>query len=99
MDYRARHNNVAKIFHEKLALKYFIQKKSTSYCKYNPSKVLENNLACLYWDRGILVDKIVLHYRPDITLFEKTNKIFYLIDVRVTNSDNLQTSYTKSTQN
>jgi len=46
---------------------------------------LENNLTCLYWDRGILIDKIVLHYRPDITLFEKTNKIFYLIDVSITN--------------
>jgi len=91
MAYTARHNNVAKILHKKLALKYSILNESTSYCKYNPSKVLENNLACLCWDRGIIIDKIVLHYCPDITLFEKTNKIFYLIDISVTNLGNLQT--------
>jgi hypothetical protein len=76
-----------------------IPNESTSYCKHNPSKVLENNIACLYWDVGILIDKIVLHYRPDIILFEKTHKIFYLIDVSITNSGNLQTSYTKIMQN
>jgi len=81
MDYKARHNNVTKILHKKLALKYSILNESTSYCKHNPSKVLENNLACLYWDKGIPIDKLVLHYCPDITLFEKSNKIFHLTDV------------------
>jgi len=31
-----------------------------------------------YWDRGIPTNKTVLLNNSDITLFEKTNKIFYL---------------------
>ena len=33
MDYKARHNNVPKILHEKLALMYSIPNESTSYFK------------------------------------------------------------------
>jgi hypothetical protein len=40
-----------------------------------------------------LTDKTVSHNHHDITLFEKTNKVFYLIDVSVPNSGNLQTAY------
>jgi hypothetical protein len=49
----------------------------------------------LYWDRGILTDKTVLHNRSHITFFEKTNKIVYLIDVSVPNSGDVQTAYTE----
>ena len=45
------------------------------FCKYSPLEVLENNLARLCWDREILTDKTVPLNCPDITLFEKTNKI------------------------
>jgi hypothetical protein len=49
----------------------------------------------LYWDRGILTDKAVPHNRSDITFFEKTNKIVYIIDVSLSNSVDLQTAYTE----
>ena len=51
----------------------------------------ENNVARLYWDKEILNDKTASHNRPDVTLFENTNKNVYLIDVNIPNSGNLQT--------
>jgi hypothetical protein len=83
--------NVAKVLHEKLALKYSLLNESTPYCKYNPSEVLENNLT-QYWDRGILTDKSVLHKDSDI-LFEKSNNIVYVIDVSIPNLGNSQTAF------
>jgi hypothetical protein len=43
----------------------------------------ESNLACSYWDRGILTNKTVLLNSSNVTLFEKTSKIFYLSYVNV----------------
>jgi hypothetical protein len=51
-DYKSRHDDVAKVLHEKLALKYSLLNESTLYCKDSPSKVLQNNVARFYWDRG-----------------------------------------------
>jgi hypothetical protein len=66
------------------------------YCyTYDSLKVLENNLAHLCFDRGICTNKIVPCHCLGITLFEKTNEIVYLIDVSISNSDNLRTADTK----
>ena len=43
-------------------------------------------------------DKTVPHNRPDITLFEKSNRIFHLIDSSLPNSRNLQTAYTEKNE-
>ena len=39
-------------------------------------------------------DKSVLHNHPDITLFEKSNNIVYLIAVSIPNLGNMQIAYT-----
>jgi hypothetical protein len=83
------------MLHDKQAVRYSLLNESTPYYKYNPSKVLENNVECLYWDRGILTDNTIPHNHPDIILFEKTNIILYLTDVSISNFGNLQTAYTK----
>jgi hypothetical protein len=63
---------------------------------YSQSKVLREYLAHLYWDSGILTNKTVLYNCPDITVFEKANKIVYLNYVSIPNVGNLQTAYTKN---
>jgi len=50
----------------------------------NASEVLETNMAGLYWDKGMLTETIS-HKRPDITLFEETNQMIYLIDFSIFN--------------
>jgi hypothetical protein len=74
LDYKAR-RDVANMLHEELALKYSLLNESTPCYKHNPSKAVENKLACLYWDKGILSNKTVLYNLPDITLYGKPIKI------------------------
>ena len=58
-------------------------------------KFLAYYLAPLYCDRCVHKNKIVPCNCPDITLFEKTNKRVYLINVSIPNSDNMQIADTK----
>jgi hypothetical protein len=60
-----------------------------------PYWVWKNNLAHLYWYSEILTNKTVFHNHPDMTLFEKTNKIVYLTAFSIPYVGNLQTAYTK----
>jgi hypothetical protein len=90
-DYTHRHNQVANIIHQNLAVKHsLIPYNSVPYYKYSPSSVLENNTHKLYFDRAILTDRTIHFNRPDITLTDKVNKITYLIDIAVPNTHNLQ---------
>lgn len=95
-DYTHRHNQVANIIHQKLALKYaLIQDTNTPYYKYNPQTILENTTHKLYYDRAILTDKTIHYNRPDITVQDKVNKITYLIDIAVPNTHNIQKTITE----
>ena len=57
---------------------------------------METNLAGLYWDKGMLTEKTISYNRPDITLFEETNQMIYLIDFSMPSSSNLKTAYTEN---
>jgi len=68
---------------------YCLLNESTLHCKDSPSKILENNVPCFHGTGEHLT-----HNCPDITLFEKTNKVVYLIYIGIPKWGNLQTSYT-----
>ncbi|XP_026323226.1 uncharacterized protein LOC113232673 [Hyposmocoma kahamanoa] len=90
-DYTHRHNQVANVIHQNLALKYaLIHESITPYYKYTPQTILENTTHKLYYDRAILTDRTIHFNRPDITLQDKLNKITYLIDIAVPNTHNIQ---------
>lgn len=82
-EYTDRHNNVAKIIHTELSLKYKCINERIPYYNYVPMNVLENDACKLYWDREILTDRTVQHNRPDICLLDKLKKEIYLIDIAV----------------
>ena len=92
-DYKARHDNVAKILHLELIRKYRFETEMQPYYAYQPPKVLENDLARIYWDRGIITDKSIDHNRPDITVIDKTEKCAYLIDVTIPSTPNLEKAH------
>ena len=90
-DYTHRHNQVANIIHQNLALKHkLIQDSHTPYYKYVPELVLENTTHKLYYDRAVMTDKTIHYNRPDIILTDKDNKVTFLIDIAVPNTHNLQ---------
>lgn len=97
-DYKHRHNQVAKIIHQKITIMYKLQDDRNPYYKYIPNTILENSTHKLYWNRSIIADKTVHHNRPDIILIVKNNKTVYLIDIAVPNSGNLQTTFKKTPQ-
>lgn len=89
-EYKERHDAVAKILHQELALKLqLLQKEKTQHYKYTPEPVLENDDFRLYWDRTILTDQTVAHNRPDLVLVDKKTKKTTLIEVAIPNTSNL----------
>jgi hypothetical protein len=67
-EYTNQHNDIAKIIHQKLALKYGLLKEKVPYYKCTPDTVLESDTHKLLWDRTILTDRTIPYNRPDIVL-------------------------------
>lgn len=89
-DYLSRHNQVAKIVHRHLALKYKLVSKTDPYYKYLPPAVLESGECTLYWDRPVITDKTVDHNRPDILLINKKEKKAIIVDIAVPLTQNVR---------
>ncbi|KAL0867793.1 hypothetical protein ABMA27_008500 [Loxostege sticticalis] len=94
-DYTYRHNQVANIIHQKLALKHkLLTDKPLPYYTYDPKPVLENTSYKLYYDRAVLTDKTIHYNKPDIILQDKINKTTYIIDIALPNTHNIQKTIT-----
>ena len=89
-DYLHRHNQIANIIHQQLALDNKLITARTPYYKYTPDSVLENETHKLYYDRAVLTDRERPNNRPDIILTNKRDKTTYLIDIAVPNTHNIQ---------
>lgn len=89
--YMGRHNQLSKIIHQQIALKYNLLRPSTPpYYKYSPEAILESLEYLLYWDRPITTDRTVDYNRPDIVLVNKKEKFGVIIDIAVPLSHNIQ---------
>lgn len=91
--YLGRHNEVAKIVHQQLALKHNLVNQFVAYYKYVPVPVLENSFVKLYWDREIITDVLIRANRPDIVVYDKRMKRVTLIDIAVPLDHNVQTTF------
>lgn len=89
-EYKQRHDQVAKIIHQKLAMNHKLLTQKEKYFLYKPRAVLENDTHMIYWDRTIMTSIEIQHNRPDITLIDKVQKTTYLVDIAVPNSNNVQ---------
>ena len=89
--YLGRHNQVAKLIHQHLALRHnMIGNATPPFYKYTPQEVLETTNHVLYWDRPILTDKTVDFNRPDLLLIDKKEKKAILIDVSIPLTHNIR---------
>ena len=70
-----------------------IEEKS-SYNRYTPANVPENDNFNLYWNRSIITDETIPDNRPDITFKTKITKNTYLIDIAVPNTHNFAKTIT-----
>ncbi|CAG5021060.1 unnamed protein product [Parnassius apollo] len=88
-EYLQRHNLVARILHQELALKYGLVDRKLPYYKYLPEAVLENDRARLYWDRAIITDRTILANKPDIVLMDRAQSRIFLVDITIPYDENL----------
>ena len=88
-EYLHRHNLVARIIHQQLAVRYGLVGSEVPYYKYAPPPVLENGRATLYWDRSIITDRTIVANRPNIVLVVRSERRAVLVDITVPHDENL----------
>ena len=88
--YLNRHNQLAKLVHQQLGIKYGLLDISTPpYYKYDPAPVLENSNIILYWDRSVFTDKSIDYNRPDILLINNNTRTATIVEIGVPLTHNL----------
>lgn len=97
--YLGRHNNMGKVAHQMLTLKWGISDKFVPHHKYTPVGLAENNLAKIYWDFPFLADRPLEHNRPDMVLWCKQERRAVIIDFAVPLDHNMAQTYTTKINN
>lgn len=92
-EYKFRHDQVGKIIHQELALKYKLKEHKVNYYQYEPTVILKNENYEMYWDRTIITDRRLDHNRPDIVVKKEREKEVLLIDIAISNNNNLEQTY------
>ncbi|KAJ8714401.1 hypothetical protein PYW07_002626 [Mythimna separata] len=88
-EYLHRHNLVARIIHQQLALKYSLVALEVPYNRYVPDPVLDNGHITLYWDRSIITDRTVVANKPDIVVVDRIGRRAIIVDISVPHDENL----------
>lgn len=94
-DYLSRHNAMARIYHQQMAIKIGLLKDEIPQHLYQPKTLLQNGRYRLYWDATLITDRGVAHNRPDITLFDTSEETCLLLDITVPADDNVSKAYTE----
>lgn len=94
-DYLERHNSMAKIYHQQIALKLGLIRENLPTHIYVPKPLLQNARYKLYWNCTLVTDREVMHNRPDIALFDTEQKTCILIEFTIPADDNITKAYTE----
>ena len=88
-EYLHRHNLVARIIHQQLALKYNLVESEVPYYRYVPDPVLENGNITLYWDQSIITDRTIVAKKPNIVVVDRSERRAMIVDITVLHDGNL----------
>ncbi|XP_044764376.1 uncharacterized protein LOC123320944 [Coccinella septempunctata] len=94
-EYTNRHNAMAKVYHQAIAIKTGLITAMKKTHEYKPATVLENRSFKIYWDNTVETDRRIPHNRPDIVLFDKENRKVIIIDITVPADDNISRAYSE----
>jgi hypothetical protein len=79
-----RHNQLAKIIHQQINIKYVLLDRNTPpCCRYKSEPMLESANMILYWDRPIVTDETVDFSSPDTMFIDRENTTALVIDIAV----------------
>ena len=79
---KRRHDNVARIVHEKLCGKYNL-KRSEKWYEHAPEGVVENEEVKILWDVMIQCDREIKARKPDIVVVTKNERSWARIDIAI----------------
>ena len=79
-EYKRRHDNVARIIHRALCIKYGFSTAERWY-EHNPGKVLESREVKILWDFSVQADHETEARKPDITVIDKTSRECHFIEI------------------
>jgi hypothetical protein len=94
-EYIKRHDEVAKVIHQKLAEAAELTEDKCPYYRYKPANVVEKDSFKLYWNRSIITGKTIPSNLSDITLMNKKTKNTLLIDIAIPNTHILAKTITE----
>lgn len=97
--YLNRHNNMGKVVHQLLCMKWGITQGYTPLHRYAPQTVAENAAVKIYWDMPIITDRPVEHNRPDVVLWNKREGSATIIDFAVPLDHNMAHTYATKVNN
>ena len=81
-EYKRRHDNLGKIVHWKLAIKFNFEAGDKWY-EHEPESVLENEDYKILWDFSIQTDHVIEARRPDLVVVDKKERSCKIIDFAV----------------
>ena len=81
-EYKRRHDNLGKIVHWKLAIKYNFEA-GDKWCEHEPESVLENEVYKILWDFSIQTDHVIEARRPDLVVVDKKERSCKIIHLAV----------------
>jgi hypothetical protein len=94
--YKFWHDEVTKVFHQKLAKKlHLLEEPYSPYYKHEPQVILEKDNYKLYCNHTLLMDKTVPLSQPDITLNDRINKKTTFVDIATPLTHNLEDTVTE----
>ena len=79
-EYKRRHDNVPRIVHQKLCMKYNL-KESEEWYEYAPEGVVENEEVKILCDVMIQCDREIKVRKPDIVVMNKNERSCVIIDI------------------
>ncbi|KAF2898423.1 hypothetical protein ILUMI_07748, partial [Ignelater luminosus] len=97
-DYIRRHDNVAKIVHQHLAVRHNLIEYKVPYYKYYQEILLENSSTKLYWNQSVITDRTINYNKTYIIFMNKEHKRTYLVEIAVPLTNNLQRKHTEKIQ-
>ncbi|XP_044755006.1 uncharacterized protein LOC123313959 [Coccinella septempunctata] len=91
--YLGRHNNMGKVVHQLLGLRWGLIGNFTPQYKYTPVAVAENEQAKIFWDFPFVTDRPLEHNRPDLVLWMKQEGMAVIVDFSVPLDHNIAQAY------
>lgn len=90
--YKTRHDLLGTQIYLVITKNLGLVSNNEKHFSFLPPPVLQNENYIVYWDRTIITERTVPHNRPDMVVYNKSEKTVQIIDFAITSNINLNTT-------